>query len=204
MLKHRKQYPAAADVAGRGTRLGRNLFLAVLLLAPSMAVPAEIEHWRAQARDGELEFSAWYDGQELTGQFTRFIVDADVQEGAPISLNVRVETGSADMKDDEVNSELAQPEWFDVAPYPVSTFQSSDIRTGESGYLATGKLRIKEIMRTLQLPFTWRLHGDDADLVGTVRLDRDDWQLGSGKWEDDTSLAEQVEVRYHVTLHRED
>lgn len=179
------------------------LLLASPLLGPSPAAAQEPAQWQATPANGELSFSAWYEGEAVTGRFRRFEVRVTMDESgrAPVALEVEVETGSADMNDREVNAELAEPEWFDVANFPAASFRSSDIRLSGERYIATGVLRIKGIEHPLELPLAWDERGGTTLLTGQVNLSRHDWQIGTGEWSGDTALADRVEVRYDLKLN---
>jgi polyisoprenoid-binding protein YceI len=175
---------------------------ASLLLAPGMALATE-GLWVSSAADSELGFSVWYEGEELPGRFEQFETRLELDEsGEPHALTVAVEVASADMNDRQINQELGKPEWFDSAAFPRAVFSSSEIRRAGAGYLATGRLQLKGIDKALEIPLEWRRDGDSATLSGAVVLLRRDWQIGSGEWASDASLADRVELRYRVTLIR--
>jgi polyisoprenoid-binding protein YceI len=173
----------------------------ILLLAPQW-LSADPGQWSSLAAESELRFSAYYEGEELGGRFTAFNVTLETkgEAGEPAALLVEVQTASADMSDREVNAEIAEPEWFDVQAFPVASYESRDIRPAESGFFANGRLRIKGIEQALQIPLEWTREGDRATLTGSVRLSRLDWQVGTGEWSNNASLADRVHVRWRVTL----
>jgi polyisoprenoid-binding protein YceI len=174
---------------------------AALLLTAATAYPGE-PRWISRASGSELAFSAWYEGEELPGRFERFEARLAVDEssGDPQALTVEVDVGSVDMNDRQINEELSEPEWFDAATFPQAAFSSDAIRRVGQAYLAAGQLRIKGIEKPLEIPLEWRRDGDSATLSGAVTLMRRDWQVGSGEWASDASLADRVELRYRVTL----
>jgi len=175
---------------------------AVSLLLTAGTLHAAGPHWLARAADSELAFSAWYEGEELPGRFERFKARLELDESGsePLALTVEVDLDSADMNDRQVNAELAEPEWFDVAAFPVAVFTSNAIRRAGTGYLAAGRLRLKGIDKALEIPLDWQPDGDSATLSGTAVLLRREWQVGSGEWASDARLADRVELRYRVTL----
>ena len=172
-----------------------------LLLTATQLAHAEEPQWLSRTGPGELAFSAWYEGEELTGNFADFSARAarDVA-GAPTALVVEVNVVSADMNDREVNEELAEQEWFDTASFPVAVFTSDEIRTTEHGYVAVGHLRLKGIERALNVPIEWEPSEEAVTLSGSVAISRRDWQVGTGEWDSDARLADRVELRYNVTV----
>ena len=184
-------------------KLARYAALALLLQMTALgAAGAGGESWVSQAAESELAFSAWYDGEELTGAFKDFDVRLllDENRSGPAALEVEVRVGSADMNDREINEELLEPEWFDGASFPLATFSSTAIRPAASGFVANGQLRLKGLARDLEIPLEWQRDDKRARLAGSVILSRRAWQVGTGEWASEASLADRVEVRYEVTL----
>jgi polyisoprenoid-binding protein YceI len=175
---------------------------ALILLSVMQRLNADPGQWSSVTTESELRFSAYYEGEELAGRFTAFSVTLETkgEVGEPAVLRVEVATASADMNDREVNAEIAEPEWFDVRAFPAATFESRDIQPAENGFIANGRLRIKGIERALQIPLEWACEGDRATLAGSVRLSRQDWQVGTGEWSNNASLSDRVDVRWRVTL----
>lgn len=184
-------------------RLAQNLAIGALaLLAASQPLIADPVRWSSMAADSELGFSAYYDGQELSGRFASFTVtlEIDGQTRAPAALRVEVETASADMNDREVNAEIVEPAWFDSSTFPAASYASQDIRPTEDGFVAHGCLHIKGMEQALQIPLEWKQADQTAILSGAVRLSRLNWQVGTGEWSSDTHLSDRVDVRWRVTL----
>lgn len=185
------------------TRLARLVCSAAALLMAPQLLAADPGQWTLVAADSELTFSAYYEGEELPGRFTRFAVtlETNVETGEPADLLVEVHTASADMNDREVNAEIVEPAWFDAQAFPVASFVSQDIQPAENGaFLASGRLRIKGIEQALKIPLKWTREGNRAILTGFVRLSRLDWRVGTGEWSNDASLSDRVDVRWRVTL----
>ena len=184
-------------------KFGASALWAMLALLPlAQWALADGPRWVSQPETSELAFTAWYDGEKLPGEFNDFeaSVIMDGSGAGPGTLTVQVELVSADMNDREINAELAEPDWFYIASFPRAEFRSDDIRPGDSGYLASGHLRLKGIERALVIPLQWQRDGDRATLSGTVILSRRQWQIGVGEWADDTRLEDRVELRYTVDL----
>lgn len=174
---------------------------ALLLSVPGVLIAGPAQ-WSSVAADSQLTFAAYYEGEELPGRFATFTVRLEVEEatGNPCALFVEVEVGSADMNDREINAEIVEPDWFDARAFPTASYESSHIRPAENGFLASGGLRIKGIEQALELPLDWRQEGRTATLSGSITLSRQAWQVGTGEWSNNASLADRVDVRYRVTL----
>jgi polyisoprenoid-binding protein YceI len=175
---------------------------ALLLALANLPAVADPVAWRSEAEDSELRFAARYEGEEIPGRFTRFDVQITTESagGAPRGLVVEVAVRSADMNDPEINEELSEPDWFDAGSFPVARFESDEIRRSPEGYVAAGRLRIKDIEHALTVPFTWQRIGRGAVLSGSLGLSRLAWAIGSGEWASDVSLEDRVQLAYSVSL----
>ena len=175
--------------------------LALLSIATAGSLAADPQ-WRSAAEGSKLGFSAWYEGEEIPGRFSRLDVSltTDAASGEPIALTVEIDVTSADMGDDEINRELAEPEWFNSGAFPTARFVADDIRPSDAGYVAAGGLRIKDAERPLEVPFAWQTNGGRGTLTGSAELSRLAWGVGTGEWSSDASLAEKVRVTFEVEL----
>jgi polyisoprenoid-binding protein YceI len=61
-------------------------------------------------------------------------------------------------------------------------------------------LQIKGIEQKLSLAFDWQPQEEKALLSGEAELSRLAFQIGSGEWSDTTSIADEVLVRFSLTL----
>lgn len=167
----------------------------------------ETPDWESFLPASKLEFTVHYEGQQLTGRFEHFGVEMSFDPERPRegSLKVRVRVTSADMSDREVNAELQEPEWFDGARFEQAVFSSDKIRaTGDGTYLATGSLALKGTTSSVAVPFEWRHTPAGAELQGGLTLSRSRWEIGSGEWASMDVLADEVQIRFSVTLQRLD
>jgi polyisoprenoid-binding protein YceI len=177
--------------------------LAVLLVTLSISCQADESLWHSTGEQSELRFIAHYDGQPLNGRFSRFAVEVSMDEitATPHSLTVVVEVASADMNDSDVNDELGRPDWFDIARYPQAVFDSESIKqTEKDQFVANGKLALKGIEKTLELPFQWQSREHTATLSGTLDLSRLGWNIGVGEWSEGSVIDDTVQLDFQVTL----
>ena len=67
--------------------------------------------------------------------------------------------------------------FFDVNQYPTIHFTSSTFEKTEAGYLVTGNLKIKEVTKTVSIPFTFHKTGDQGVFEGQFEINRKDYNL---------------------------
>ena len=174
--------------------------LMVLTLAVTGAFAGE---WRMQG-EGELLFEPTWEGEAVPGRFGEFDVRLDTDDGVEgAELGVTVNLGSADMDDPDINEAIAGAEWFAVSEHPVATYTSDSIEsTGDGTYLASGHLELKGVRLPVDVPFSWNVQDDRAEMSGDVVIDRTRFGVGSGEWESGDTIGTDVRVSFNVILER--
>ncbi len=138
--------------------------------------------WDMIPEESRLGFEAYYNGQ-LIGTFERFDTAIKLNPAAPETgeIHAVIDLTSVSVKDNDVKSNLAAPDWFDTKSYPHAIFKSSDIKsTGDGAFLATGTLTIKGISQPADLIFTLAVDGEIAKASGEAQISRKDFKIGSG------------------------
>jgi polyisoprenoid-binding protein YceI len=175
----------------------------VILLAGLLAVGAHAMPWQSVQGQSQLEFIATFEGAEAPGRFRKFAVamSFDPPGVAGASLRVDVDIASAEMGNADMDEAIAEPQWFNAPAFPRAVFSSDKIRAvGESDYVAEGTVSIKGVERPVNVPFHWRAQGQTAEMTGSLTLSRQDFGIGNGEWQADTSIGHPVQVRFRVIL----
>jgi len=122
---------------------------------------------------------------KVRGQFGAFTGTAHIDEATPASSKVdlsieiaSVETGSPDR-----DGHLKSGDFFDAETYPTMTFTSTDVSRDGSEWTITGDLTIKDVTKSVTIPFEQT--GSAQDPFGNVRvgfegettINRKDWGL---------------------------
>lgn len=71
-----------------------------------------------------------------------------------------------------------EEQWLNTDKYPRITFKSKKIGKTGSGYTATGDLTIKEVSRTVSIPFSFSASGNTGVFKGGFSFKRLDFNLG--------------------------
>jgi len=174
------------------------LFCLILLLPASVVA----SQWR-QAADSKLEFESTFEGAVIPGRFREFDTQLcfDPQVLAEASILVTVDITATDMFDQDINDEIAGPEWFDFATYPQATFRSDGFTAlGDGRYLMRGELELKGQRARLEVPFSWQADGDRARISGRFETNRTQFEIGSGEWLTSDTIGWLVKLKFDVGL----
>lgn len=162
----------------------------------------EENSWAIVKEKSSLTFKATLYGSEFEGIFGNFdgtiIFNPDDLQGAVADISVDmkdVKTGDANR-----DSSITGAEWFDSEKHPEARFMTTGFeKTGENSYLAIGNLVIRGVTMPLHLPFTLDIEDDKAVMKSEITLNRLDFGIGTGEWEDEKTVGHSVNVAIELT-----
>jgi polyisoprenoid-binding protein YceI len=180
---------------------------ALPLLALILPAPALASTWELTPEQSSLGFSGIVSGEAFEGHFQRFeariVFDPDAPEAAQI--DVSVDMRSADAGSAERTDSLPGADWFNAGIFPQAGFVSRSVRhESDNRYVADGVLSIKGVNRPTSLPFSLDIDGDTAHAVGRVTVNRSDWRIGEGDFEDPGLVGRDVVISFDITAWRAD
>lgn len=178
--------------------------LAVQALLLALACPSLAETFgNPVLGESRISFVSRQMGVPVEGQFRRFQVQAafDAKKPESSSVAVQIDTGSASLGVPQVDMELPKPPWFDAARHPRAEFRSTSVSAlGDGRYEIAGKLTLKGRVRELVVPVTIAQAGRKLVASGAFPLKRLDFQVGDQEWRDTSLVADEVQVRFTLTL----
>lgn len=174
---------------------------AVAAPVPATAAPATANA-RLVPASSEVAFTAKQLGVPLEGRFKRFDAQIALDPRQPQAGKVafQIELGSVAINA-ETDSELAQATWFNTAKFPKATFVSSAIKAAGPGrFDVSGTLSIKGQAKPLVVPVTLVQSAGVTTATGSFVLKRLDFKIGDGDWADPSVVANDVQVRFKLSL----
>lgn len=180
-----------------GTSLHRLVFAAPLLLALS-AGAADVPLSAAKS-SVIANFSQMNVPVDAPFKSFRGTVDFDPAKPAQAKAHLEIDTASFDLGDEDYNSEVRKPAWFDSAKYPKASFDASGLKAlGGNKYEASGTLSLKGKTQALTVPVTVRNDAGAAAFDGAVPISRAYFNIGDAQWKD--TVADQVTVKFHIVV----
>ena len=182
------------------------LLLAGLCMAAALgfAAPAMAKTWQVDTAHSDLTFTNTYQNVEYTGRFRRFDAKIAYDPGdlARAQFDVVVDIGSLDTRNGERDHTALGADFFDAAKFPKAYFVTTTFRqTADGKVVALGELKLRGIVKPVELAVTFIPHGDTATLDVTARLKRLDFGIGAGQWADPSMIGNDVTVHGHLVLH---
>jgi len=149
-------------------------------------------------------------GPPITGEFPRFdghlcLDPADIDAAR---LHLKVDLASVETGLPELDEALRGPMFFDTARWPETVFESQAIKKldGNHYYKVTGKFSLRDITRTIEVPFKFMpdAENESARLEGTWRINRLDYGIGQGQWQDTRWADDDVKLEFNISLKKSD
>ncbi|HEY0107920.1 MAG TPA: YceI family protein [Rhizomicrobium sp.] len=176
---------------------------ALLLIAGlAAAAPAEAAQWTVDHAKSRLGFTVQWSGQAFVATFKSWkaAIDFDPAHLATAKANVTIDLGSEDSGAPDNDDGVKGAEGFAITQFPAASFTATGFKaTGGSGYVATGRLSLHGVSRTIALPFSLTIVGNTAHMVGKAAVSRLDFALGSGEWAGETPIAHAVTITVDLT-----
>lgn len=181
----------------------RSLLLLFAALLWSAAASAGC--WKPQPAPKSLTFTASQGGAPFPGEFRSYTAQfcLDDKDPAKGKLTVDVDLDSVDTGLAEMDDALKGEDFFDTSKYPKGSFVSDSMQQVSPGhYQVTGKLSLRGVTKTITVPFTWTpsRDGKQARLDAKTTLQRRDYGIGRGQWDDPQYVGLAVDVVFAITF----
>lgn len=195
---------ALSSCVTRTTRAARALLRAGAALALAATGAAQAAPLALDAARSEIAFVSRQMGVPVEGKFRRFSAQLDFDARKPESsrASLEVDVASIDAGSDEANGEVVRKAWFNAAQFPKATFASSAIRPlGGGRFELTGAMSIKGRTRNVTTPLSVRSAGAAQVFEGSFVLNRNDFGIGDGPWNDPETVAYEVQVKFRLVAN---
>ena len=173
------------------------------LASPALAAGAPA--WNVDKAHSKLTFDSAYMGAKFTGGFGAWSAQIafDPKNLAASKAVVNVDLVSARTGDQDRDETIPDPDWFDIGKFPRATFTSTTIKAvGPDRYQAVGVLSMKGASRPVVLNFTLKINGAQAVMSGQATLDRSQWGIGQGQFQDESAVPHAVVLHVDLTATR--
>lgn len=181
----------------------KRYFSAIAMLLVASPVCA-LEFKQVQSNESAVTFGFKQMGVPLDGKFNKFSaqVNFDPSQIAKAQARIEIDLASIDTGSADGNEEVVGKQWFNVKAYPTASFVSTGIKSlGGNRYQALGKLSIKGKTQDVATPVTFQSDGKKGIFEGTFEIKRLDYMIGEGEWTDVSSVANEIQIKFHVVVN---
>lgn len=172
-----------------------------LLLAAGYAQAAEMSV--VQFDKSAISFISKQMNVPVEGAFRKFSARIRLDPTRPEAgqAQIDIDLASIDVGSSEANDEVKGKSWFNVREFPKASFASTSVKAlGGGRYETSGKMSIKGKTVDMRAPFTLRQDKDGLVLDGSFPIKRLEFGIGSGVWSDTSTVADEVQVKFHFVL----
>jgi polyisoprenoid-binding protein YceI len=176
--------------------------LALAAALPLAAAPSAATEWAIAPEQSRLLFEYERGGEPRQGSFAVFAGGGELDPAAldEATLELRIETASIDLGNSLANGLAASPEWFDSETHPFAVYRLRTLTPLEGGrYRATGDLTIRGRTRPIATGLVLEVGEEAAYAVGSLRLDRTEFEVGTGLSALLVRIGDEVAVRFRLT-----
>ncbi len=156
----------------------------------------------AQQPGSSLGFTGSYQGEAFTGNFAKFnsSIRFDPAKLTDSKFDVRITLSSANTKNSERDEMLVGADFFNAKAQPEARYVATKFRAlGGNRFVADGVLTLRGISKAAPLTFTWT-PGAKPQLVGSAKVQRLDFKVGIGDWDDVELIPNAVTVNTRLIL----
>jgi polyisoprenoid-binding protein YceI len=110
-------------------------------------------------------------------------------------IKATVKASSIDAGNPKLNDHLKTADFFDAANHPDITFLGESIEKNDSGFVATGKLTIRDSTHTVKVPFKFiKGEKESSTIKGTMDIFAGDYGLMKKSSEGNDRVVISIEV----------
>ena len=112
----------------------------------------------------------------VKGTFTGMQGDFNFNESdvSGSSFNICIDSKTIHTKNKKRDEDLRSVDFFEVEKYETICFKSSSVSKTNDGYNTTGELTIKDVTKTVTIPFTFK----NNTFEGNIEINRLDYNIG--------------------------
>jgi len=182
----------------------RPKILAIVPLFFCVSLAFAAVQWRMQPTESQLAFVAKQAGADFEGKFEKFTADIkfDPKDLAASRFDVVIDTASVNTRDSDRDSTIRSADLFAVKQFPTARYVAEKFTATGKGYMAAGKLTLRDVTKDVPVEFTFEENSAGAWLKGTATIKRLDFGVGQGDWKDTETVANEVKVKFALLLKK--
>ena len=172
------------------------LIAALLSCAPALAADYQVE------KGSTLSFTGTFQGESFEGYFGRFEAQIryDSTNIESSLFDVTVDLASVSTGDADRDATLPDKEFFNVGEFPNAHFVTRQFRRSGDQVIAEGNLTIKGISKPVDLVVAFESRDAGGTMDISTRLNRLDFDIGSGEYADTSTIGNEVTIKAHLEL----
>ncbi len=126
------------------------------------------------------------------------------------SINVTIDVNSINTANERRDGHLLSKDFFNAEQWGTIRFTSSEIKSaGGNDFIAVGELTIRDVTKSIELPFTllgvmshpFREGTKVAGITSDLKINRNDYGVGTGDWAATAVVGDEVTIDLNLELN---
>ncbi len=141
-----------------------------------------------------------FSGKGIDGIFKKMEAEINFDEkNLPTSkFTLQIDVNSINTGNALQNKHALGAEWFDASKYPVIKFTTNSIEKSASGYIAKGKMEVKNKSKEVSIPFTFTPAGSTGKFITNFIIKRSDYGVG----ESSDDVSDEIKIKVEVQVEK--
>lgn len=137
------------------------------------------EGWAIDVKDAKVSFDMPNGKHSGTfeGLTSTFVFDPTDLSKSVIKASVEVNTVKTD-GGEKLDEHLKSADFFDAANHPTISFTADSVVKNDSGFVAMGKLAMRDSIKPISVPFKFIQDGNKATFKGSMDIFAGDFGIG--------------------------
>jgi polyisoprenoid-binding protein YceI len=156
-------------------------------------------NWTADAAKAKITFTVDGPFGDVHGSFSGLTSDFqfDEKDLAKSAITASIDASTVSSGVGLRNTHLRNEEqWLNIAKYPRIHFKSTKIEKTDAGFSALGTLTLKDVSKSIVIPFTFSSSGNSGTFKGQFSIKRLDYNLGKKGG----SVGETIQINIEVPV----
>ncbi len=126
--------------------------------------------WNVSSEGVIINFELPENGTKGTLSGLKATIDFNPNDISASKIEASVDVSTLNTGNTQKDDHLKNPDFFDVAKYPLIKFSSSSIKATKDGFVATGGLTMKDSTQIIEIPFTFTEDATGGVLKGGLTI----------------------------------
>jgi polyisoprenoid-binding protein YceI len=155
------------------TKIAITIVAATALVLSAFTVVTE---WIADEKNSTVKWEVPAGNKSGTFEKMAGAIDFDKKNLAASKISAVIVVNSVKAGNEQLEAHLMSPDYFDAEKFPKISFVSTEILAKDAGYIAKGKLSMKDSTKVIEFPFTFTEDGSSKGVFsGTMTINSADY-----------------------------
>jgi polyisoprenoid-binding protein YceI len=150
--------------------------------------------WKATTENAHITFTMPNGKHSGTISGLETTINFDPMDPKFGSIKATVKVPTINTGTPQLDNHLQTADFFDAANHPVVTFTSDSISRNDSGFVAIGKLAMRDSIHTVRIPFVFADKEKTAMIKGSLDIFAGDYGVGKKSEKGSDRVVVSIEV----------